>query len=218
MRKLLFCLCALATLNVGAQYASLSQPLSSLKPSIRLQKADDDTKKKPYEADYKSVVSVFPLRAISSYMMAGIETAVTPKSSLRFVAGYATFEGRSDFLDFDIGTFSGFRFELMWKNFIGKNAKVYDGFYFAPNVVYKECFFTYYQFSTALTPIKDRAQGYLIGYNIGYQLPIGDKVTLDGYVGQCIDGYNGNNKVSRFGDRYVKGIGFQGGLSFGIGF
>lgn len=218
MRKIVMFCCMLLALKGQAQYAFQSKNAAPNYPGSIQLKSDENPQKKNYVADYKSIVSVFPLRAISSYMMGSIETTVSKKSSLRFVAGYATFEGNSDFLTVEMKTFTGYRMELMWKNFIGKNATVYEGFYFAPNVVFKECFFSYFPDRFSQQIIKGRAQGYLLGYNVGYQLPIGDKVTLDGYVGQCIDGYNGDNTISRFGDRYVKGIGFQGGLSFGIGF
>ena len=179
-------------------------------------------KKKTPEIDYKNVVSIYPFRAIASYLMAGVETKISGNKALKFIAGYATFEGSSNTLSSNIEmiSFDALRLELQYKYFIGKSPQVFNGFYFSPNTMYKMANYKYYAFNSLFTEVSAQAQAFMIGFNIGYQVPIGDRISLDGYVGQSILWSSGNYTEikDRLGDTYTNSIGIQAGFSFGIGF
>ncbi len=179
-------------------------------------------KKKTPEIDYKNVVSIYPFRAIASYLMAGVETKISNNKALKVIAGYATFEGYSNTLSSSIEmiSFDALRLELQYKYFIGKTPQVFNGFYFSPNAMYKMANYKYYDPTSLFTEVSANAQAFMIGFNIGYQVPIGDRISLDGYVGQSLLWSSGNyaDIQDRLGDTYTNSIGIQAGFCFGIGF
>jgi len=217
MKKVLYCLVLFAFFKqVHAQSPYIySSKTSYTKP----QNIFEEKKKKPV-VDYNSIISLYPLRAIASYLMAGIETKTGKQTAIKFDAGYATFKGNSNTTDADLVSYDGFRLEVLYKYFIGKEAKLYNGFYFAPNVMYKSATFSYVDPDNYLLDKKGSAQSFMAGFNIGYQFPVGDMISIDAYIGESLMRSSGDYELiaDRLGDTYKNSIGFQGGISFGIGF
>ncbi|MBI3233246.1 MAG: DUF3575 domain-containing protein [Bacteroidetes bacterium] len=218
MKKVLYCLVLFAFFKqANAQSPYIYSSKTSYTKPLNI---FEEKKKKPV-VDYNSIISLYPLRAIASYLMAGIETKTGKQTAIKFDAGYATFKGNSNTTDADLISFDGFRVEAMYKYFIGKEAKLYNGFYFAPNVMFKSATFKYYDNGGwSLIDKKGTAQSFMAGFNIGYQFPVGDMISIDAYIGESLMKSSGDYELigDRLGDTFKNSVGFQGGISFGIGF
>ena len=63
------------------------------------------------------------------------------------------------------------------------------------------------------------ANSFNLGFIVGYQLAIGESLSLDMYVGECLKKSNGDYlAANRLVDQYKNAIGITGGLCVGFGF
>ncbi len=179
--------------------------------------------KKP-EFNHKSVASVFPFRAFANTMMFGFETKTSDKACFKIVAGVTYFE--KDNIGFtEIYNYTGGRFEAQYKNFIGKNAKAFNGLYVAPFLLYKTSSFKYetnkvngWQDTTVNGSVNMKGAGIVFGY----QTTIGESATIDFFLGQGFFKSKGRNpedldNANRPFDTFSSAIGFYTGFSVGIG-
>ncbi len=178
--------------------------------------------KKP-EFNHKSVASIFPFRAFANTMMFGFETKTSDKACFKIVAGVTYFE--KDNVGFtDIYDYTGGRFEAQYKNFIGKNAKAFNGLYVAPFLLYKTSSFKYDDIGKNWqdTTFNGKVNMKGVGIVFGYQATIGESATIDFFLGQGFFKSKGRNpddldNANRPFDTFSSAIGFYTGFSVGIG-
>ncbi len=174
------------------------------------------------EFPFKQIVSFYPAKAIANYMMLGYERQVGPKHVLKIAVGYANFEEQNLFQGFnnEIKDFSGTRFDLMYKYFIGKEAIMFNGIYFAPIISFKSANFKYQDFTGFGSVWEDGSASALAGgFIFGAQFPLGDSFSVDLYIGDAMIKSHGNyREADRFMDSYRSSIGLISGFSFGFGF
>ncbi len=180
-------------------------------------------KKEKDDMPYRQVVSFYPVKALSNYMMVGYERQVSPKHAMKVVAGYINFEqnNTSTNFDFEVKDFSGVRFDLMFKYFVGKNNPVFNGVYFSPILSFKNSKFKYNSFDNF--GIEEWEEGaassVTAGFLFGYQMPLGESFTADIYLGDALKKSSGNYlQANRIFDQYSNSIGLIGGISIGFGF
>lgn len=187
-------------------------------------------KKEKEEMSYKQVFSFYPIKALSNYMMVGYERQIGPKHALKIAAGYVNFEesvtGNEFNFNFEIREFSGVRFDMAVKYFIGDNNPVFNGMYFAPFLSFKNCKFKYHDFNDfqfPAPPVEEWEEGAATslnaGFILGYQLPIGESFSVDLYVGNVLKRSGGDYvQATRLFDPYRNSIGLISGLTVGFGF
>lgn len=184
--------------------------------------------KQKRELPYQQVVCFYPVKAFTNYIMMGYERQVGKKNALKVAAGYVNFEEEttSTNFNFDIRQFSGMRFDLSLKYFVGENNPVYNGIYVAPFVSFKNSKFRYFNFgfgSQFPPPVEEWEEGaatsFTGGVIVGYQLPLGDSFSLDLYVGNALKRSSGDyEQANRIFDPYKNAIGLISGFSVGFGF
>ncbi len=191
-----------------------------LSNSIGTKPANKSKQKK--EFPFRQVVSFYPAKAIANYMMLGYERQVGAKNVLKIAVGYANFEQQNLFSGFNnnIKNFSGTRFDLMYKYFIGKEPTVFNGIYFAPYASFKSSNFKYEKFNGFGSVWEDGSATALAGgFIFGYQVPLGDSFTADVYIGDAMVKSHGDyTSADRFMDSYHSSIGLISGFSVGFGF
>ncbi len=185
-------------------------------------------KKEKEEMSYKQVFSFYPIKALSNYMMVGYERQIGPKHALKVAAGYVKFEEEttSTNFNFEVRDYSGIRFDLAVKYFIGENNPVFNGIYFAPFVSFKNCKFKYHDFNDfqfPAPPVDEWEEGAATslnaGFIFGYQLAIGESFSIDLYVGNVLKNSGGDyTQATRLFDPYKNSIGLISGLTVGFGF
>ncbi len=183
------------------------------------------SRKEKTDMDYRQVFSCYPIKALSNYIMLGYERQVGDKHVLKIAAGYVSFEDQlaSTNFDFEVKDYSGFRFDMSLKYFVGENNPVFNGIYFSPYVSFKNSKFMYNDFNDFQFPSdiweEGSATSFHGGFIFGYQLPIGESFTIDGYVGNVLKRSSGNYKeATRLFDSYKNNIGLIGGITVGFGF
>jgi len=180
-------------------------------------------KKEKDEMSYRQVISFYPVKALSNYMMVGYERQISPKHALKVAAGYINFEqnNTSTNFDFEVKNFSGVRFDLMLKYFVGKNNPVFNGVYFSPILSFKNSKFKYNAFDNfGIEQWEEGAASSVVaGFLLGYQIPLGESFTVDVYLGNAIKTSSGDYlQANRIFDQYSNSNGLVGGLSLGFGF
>jgi len=187
-------------------------------------------KKEKEEMSYKQVFSFYPIKALSNYMMVGYERQIGPKHALKIAAGYVNFEesitGNEFNFNFEIREFSGVRFDIGLKYFVGENNPVFNGIYFAPFLSFKNSKFRYNDFNNFQfppPPVEEWEEGSATslnaGFIFGYQLPLGESFSVDFYVGNVIKRSGGDyEQANRLFDAYRNSIGLTSGLTVGFGF
>jgi len=218
----------LKTLLAGLIFLSASTQIFAINDNPEpIVKADYtailSTKKTKKEFPYKQVISFYPAKAFANYMMGGYERQVGPKHIFKVTAGYANFTDQNLQTSFnnDLQNFSALRFDLMFKYFIGKNARVFNGLYFSPYLSFKNANFQYDDFNNFNGTVWEDGQAQSIagGFVLGFQVPIGESFTVDAFVGNAMIKSTGDYKqASRFMDSYRNAIGLISGFSFGFGF
>lgn len=212
--KYIYILLAIALASSKCFSQSFVQAQSVSKPKFVL----EEKKKKP-SPKYVNLFSIYPLRALASYLMVGYEGKVSRNKAVKFIAGYASLEN-AFLYNIDILKYNAVRLELQYKYFLGKKANVFEGFYCAPNLMFKKSNYQYEDGGVNLLVYKGVAQATMLGLVIGYQIPIGEMVNIDAYVGQSVMWASGDfRQISdRTGDTYSNDIGIQAGICIGIGF
>jgi hypothetical protein len=172
---------------------------------------------------YKQILSFYPTKAIANYIMVGYERQIGTKHVLKIAAGYANFEEQNISTGFnnEIKEFSGTRFDMMFKYFMGKDVSMFNGIYFAPYLSFKSSNFKYENFTDFGPSIWEEgsASALATGFVFGLQVPLGNTFCADLYVGNALINCSGNYKeATRFMDSYRNSIGLISGFSFGFGF
>lgn len=186
------------------------------------------TKRSKRDLDYRQVFAFYPVKALSNYIMISYERKVSDKHILKVGAGYVSFEEllTSTNFDFEVKDYSGFRFDLMLKYFVGENNPTFNGVYFSPLISFKNAKFKYNDFNDVFNPGNPDAEfeegsatSYHLGFAFGYQLPIGNSFNVDFYIGNVLKRSNGDYKAAdRLMDQYKNAIGLVSGLTLGFGF
>lgn len=182
-------------------------------------------RKEKEEMEYTQTLTLYPFKTITNCLMLGYEKQIGHRHALKIVAGYTKFDetGVATNFDFDIKDYSGLRFDIMLKYFMGQNSRVFNGLYIAPHISFKNSKFMFRNFNDFNFPDpvweEGAAQCISAALIVGYQIPLGKTFTLDGYVGNGIRKCSGNyNQANRILDSYRNSIGVVAGLSIGFGF
>ena len=182
-------------------------------------------RKEKEEMEYKQVVSFYPVKALSNYMMVGYERQISPKHALKVVAGYVNFEtnNTNTNFDFEVKDYSGMRFDIMLKYFVGRNNPVFNGAYFSPFLSFKNAKFKHrsFDFNFGVEPEWEEgaASSLTAGFIFGYQIPLGESFSVDAFIGDALKSSSGNYlQADRLFDQYRNSIGIITGLSVGFGF
>ena len=182
------------------------------------------SKKEKKEFPYRQILSFYPGKAITNYMMVGYERQIGPKQIFKVAAGYGSFEEQNISTGFnnELRNFSAVRFELLFKYFIGKTPTVFRGIYFAPYVAFKNSNFEYddFRFSSSGDFWEEgSASSLATGIVFGFQTPIGENFAFDVFIGNGLIKSSGDYiQARRFMDGYRNSIGILSGFSFGFGF
>ncbi len=178
---------------------------------------------------FNNLISIYPFQAAINYMTLGYEFKIGEKTAFKTLAGYAEKEGNILGIN-SISKYSGFRIEMQLKYFITKNPDVFNGVYFAPFALYKNCNYTYdedkwlydpvLQYSTyMLVQTRDKASAFHVGFLLGYHTKVGESFTIDMFAGEGLMSASGNYKLgTRILDAYSNEIRMKIGLSVGFGF
>ena len=181
-------------------------------------------KKTKKEFPYRQIATFYPVKAMANYMLAGYERQIGPKHALKIAVGYANFEEQSFQTGFnnDLKSFSGTRFDLMFKYFAGRDPEMFNGFYVAPYLSFKNSNFLYeFDDNIGLPDAWEEgsASCLVTGFIFGIHSPLGSSFCMDLYIGNAMQKSRGDYKqASRFLDSYKSSIGVISGLSIGFGF
>lgn len=221
----LFAIFLMGVIFENTTYANPTFSWSKPKPSAHFSSILPADKKPKKEFAYRQVASVYPVKALSNCMMLGYERQVGAKHIFKIAAGYTNFaeQALNTAFNNELSQYSGMRFDMTLKYYIGKETVLFNGIYVAPFFSFKNAKFQYRGndfFSPGIDVWEDgTAASYTIGGIMGVQFPITESFVFDFYVGNANMNSSGNYKeASRFMDSYRNSIGLISGFSLGFGF